>query len=1092
MAKVYRLHEGQDGTGWFLSNPISKNQLITIKTEGKGIATSIPSPFARIDLVKSAFRWVTDNGIDGETAQHKLVSDTLDVAQLFFLYKKHKEKLKIISWNPYDRFTELSKSPNYKHATFSETLKVFWELDGSVYNFKKINRLYFILNNSNQVIGGTSPATLFFPAPDVRNATEGLNITFGKDVLFDNNFSSLADRDDKLFIEYFFILSKQAHFADLFPEVYSYLTEVFNTLDEELRTRIAGLSANDLNMFDPCPVLDNEMDSCEILGIPLRMKLTDPHTIEAESDFVIIPELSIEGLKPLVLPHERFNHRWVYSTKNVLWNPQNVIPSKNDQSLSMSRLPVQGDHYPWLTVDNFFEDKIVQLPYSIDNRKFKKCGSTKFLLPLTPVFFQYFKAKNVSNYLELTQLAGGGVDVKLKIPVRGGTIILRKSYHKEDMIFLELHLAIMPFLQMVNFDLDYILGLQDKRYNKDSVIQIECFLDGRKLAINEPIIRKQGEGAAIRSAYYRTKSFDAVRIGTNGNNGFIVPAMPVSQASQQISFAIDFGTTNTHIEYKYESQTEKPFEVMPDLPIWQSLIDRLKDEPRIGDDNNYEGELFPYQIDPATNFKFPFRTALTYNQNINFNEQVNVFTHTNNYFLFEKIHYSRYFNVRNKLKWSNYSKPEDKILVESYIKGLMYMVLYKTLLLHGDPKRTIITWFYPVSMESFERGIFFDVWQNAYKKIFRSPETDNIHVIPESTAPYLFYRTEYPGLSLSIDIGGGSSDIALFKNATNSPEFISSFKFAGNAIFGDGFPHGAFSNSTDNNGFVKAYRKAIEDAIKGVTRKEEILHDILTTRKDSSDFSSFLFSFENEADFTFNYTERLKQDKKLKLPILVFYSAIIYYSAHLLAKQRVMEIPSNILFSGTASKTIRIIDTLPGFPNITELFTFFFKKIMGVDASKITVVLADNPKEITCKGALKAAIDKDLLKCPSVFWIGGKGNSIWNQVLDKNKDVPITPLYKNVNDKDTKKYFKESISDYFSLMDEYFLSKNLEASFGINKSAYIKFKEIRSQNITNYLEQGLKAFYKSPEGHIEETLFFYPLIGILHKLALELANIKDK
>jgi len=51
--------------------------------------------------------------------------------------------------------------------------------------------------------------------------------------------------------------------------------------------------------------------------------------------------------------------------------------------------------------------------------------------------------------------------------------------------------------------------------------------------------------------------------------------------------------------------------------------------------------------------------------------------------------------------------------------------------------------------------------------------------VPESTAPYLYYRTEYPGLSLSIISGGGSSDIAVFKNASNSPEFISSVKFAG-------------------------------------------------------------------------------------------------------------------------------------------------------------------------------------------------------------------------------------------------------------------------------------------------------------------------
>ena len=51
---------------------------------------------------------------------------------------------------------------------------------------------------------------------------------------------------------------------------------------------------------------------------------------------------------------------------------------------------------------------------------------------------------------------------------------------------------------------------------------------------------------------------------------------------------------------------------------------------------------------------------------------------------------------------------------------------------------------------------------------------------------------------------------------------------------------------------------------------------------------------------------------------------------------------------------------------------------------------------------------------------------------------------------------------------------------------------MRSLNIRDFLEQGLKAFYKSSEKHIEETLFFYPLIGILNKLAFELANTDNQ
>ncbi len=1093
MSKVFRLHEGQDGTGWFVSSPISKNQLETIKTEGKDVATSIPSPFARIDLVKSAFRWVADNGITGTTAQHKLVSDALDVAQLFFIYPKHKDKIKIVSWNPADRFEQLAHDSNTKHSAFAETLSVFWEQDSKVYNFGIVKRLYFLLNSSNQIIGGTSPATMFFAAPDVRIASAGLNIACGHDVLFDNDYTSLSERDDKTFIEYIFILSKQPGFANLFPEVYSYLNEVYKHLDAERKASIAAQPASNIRNFPPCPVLDNEMNTSEILGIPLGIKVGDPVEIERESDFVITPELPVSGLKPLILPHDRFVHNWKYNTTNVLWDPNNVIPYINTDSVADSRLPVQGDHYPWLTTGNFLEDRIIELPYTIDSRKFETCGATRHLLPLTPTFFQYFEAENVSNYLKLSELAGGGIVAKLNLPVRGGSVTLKKTYHKEDILLMEIHLAVLPFLRTSAIDLDYTLGVQDKRFDRTQELLFGCFKSGKKISISSPVVRKQGEGNTIKSTYFKTSSFDAIRAGNNSLSGFIVPLLQECKANQQVSFAIDFGTTNTHIEYKYGVNAEKALDVAADLPMWQSLIDRTKGETKdIADDNNYDREIFPYQFNSTTNYKFPFRTALTYNKSINFNEPIDVFTHTNDFFLFEKLFYSTFVQLQTKLKWSNYSKREDKILVESYIECLMYLVLYKTLLLNGDPGKTKITWFYPVSMDAFEQGIFFDVWQNAYKKIFRSDDNDNITAVPESIAPYLHYRTAYPGLSLSVDIGGGSSDIAVFKNARNSPEFISSFKFAGNAIFGDGFPYGAFSNSSDNNGFVKAYRKSLENTIQKGSQRELILLDILESRKDSADFSSFLFSLENEKDIKFSYTDFLKQDRKLKLPILIFYGAIIYYSANLLLKQGTAETPKNILFSGTASKTIKIIDTQVGNPNIAGLFKYFFKKVMGIENDQINIALSENPKEITCKGVLRADLDGSSINSPVVFWLGGNDNSVWSKALNKTSDIAITPYYRDLETAGNKTLIENSINQFFTLLDDYFKGVSLEGNFGIDNAAYLKFKQLRSTNIQDFLEQGLKAFFKSPEKHIEETLFFYPLIGILNKLAFELANMDNQ
>lgn len=1096
MAKVYRLHEGQDGTGWFNSNTITNDQIQTIVTAGVDVATSIPSPFARIDLVKSAFRWVADHGIEGSTAQHKLVSDALDVAQLFFLYLKHKDKIRIVSWSPQERFNLLSQDPNTKHSTLASTLSVFWGQDGGVYNFNKVKRLYFVLNKAtNQVIGGTSPATLFFAAPNAMEAAENLNITCGHDILFDDIYCSLANRDHS-FIEYIFSLSKQPYFTDNFPEVYSYLQTVLNHLERDFRSVIANLTVDSLDKFAPCPVLDNTMDPCEVLGIRLGVKFSDPGIIQQESDFAIIPELTYNNLRPLILPNDRFAQRWTYTTNGVMWNPNNQIPFVNTLSASDSILPVQGDHYYWLSIGNFLEDTIIELPYSIDNTKFKTCGAKKHLLPLRPLFFEYFKAEHVSNYLKIDELSAGGVEVRLEIPVTNGKIIFKKIYHQESIVKMEVHLAVLPFLRTSNLDLDYTLALQDNRFDRNHDLYIECFEQGKKTNLSNPTIRKQGDqNTTIKSTYYKSKKFDAIRFGVDLFSGFIVPTMKHSVANQQVSFAIDFGTTNTHIEYKHGANAEKAIDITSDLPIWQSLIDRseLNVNPlQIANDNNFEREIFPYQFNDSSNYKFPFRTALTYNQNVNFHEPVEVFTHTNNFLLFEKLFYPTYLQLHTKLKWSNYSNPEDKILVEKYIECLIYIVFYKTLLLNGNPQLTKITWFYSVSMDSHELGIFSSIWQKAYKKIFINDNTNNLNAIPESIAPYLHYRSNFPGLSLSIDIGGGSSDIAVFKNANNLPEFISSFKFAGNAIFGDGFPNGAFSNSSDSNGYVKSYKDIAIQAIGNNSNKQEILNDVIVKRKDSSDFSSFLFSLEAETDINFNYTSLLMQDRKMKLPILMFYAAIIYYSANLLKKYGINEIPKNILLSGTASKTIKIIDSRSAYPNISNLFKFIFQSVMSINSKNLNVGLSESPKEITCKGILRANISEDIMNCPMIFWLGGSNDNIWGKALNKSTDIPLTPYYRDLEVENNKAIIEDSINTFFRLLDQYFDSINFEGDFGIDNEAYLKFKAMRSLNIKDYLDQGVKAFFRSSDKHIEETLFFYPLIGILNKLALELSNTDNQ
>ena len=94
MSKVLRLHTSGVDTlqDWQQCAVYGSDVIQQIQDPNGATAkheiTSIPSPFARIDLVKSAFKLVASSrDLDGQTIYHKMVSDSLDVGELFFKSK---------------------------------------------------------------------------------------------------------------------------------------------------------------------------------------------------------------------------------------------------------------------------------------------------------------------------------------------------------------------------------------------------------------------------------------------------------------------------------------------------------------------------------------------------------------------------------------------------------------------------------------------------------------------------------------------------------------------------------------------------------------------------------------------------------------------------------------------------------------------------------------------------------------------------------------------------------------------------------------------------------------------------------------------
>lgn len=188
MGKIFRLHKGASDNivDWGQMNGHMSDTFINTIADPAGEnskkqITSIPSPFARIDLVRTAFKSVYVSGKpDGTGIYHRIVSDTLDIAEIFFNAERLKNKIEIIAWNPglqvvngkitgIDNNSDLGvllTSTNSKHNLLGETLKLFLIQDSDSYNFKSLKNIYLInyINGPEpiNIIGGTSPSTLFF------------------------------------------------------------------------------------------------------------------------------------------------------------------------------------------------------------------------------------------------------------------------------------------------------------------------------------------------------------------------------------------------------------------------------------------------------------------------------------------------------------------------------------------------------------------------------------------------------------------------------------------------------------------------------------------------------------------------------------------------------------------------------------------------------------------------------------------------------------------------------------------------------------------------------------------------------------------
>ena len=1131
MSKVFRLYKEGTTTfqGWNENTafPYNSNARDTIDdpdgASAKNEITSIPSPFARIDLVKTAFKEICRRAtkdikeLDGNTIFHKMVSDSLDVGEIFFNIDKFKDKIQIITWDPSVMISELKNDNNHSHFFVADALEKYLSSDAKTYNFAQLKNIY-LLNyitgpDELNIIGATSPATLFFSGA---NSLEYIQDIFfaNTDRPFDGDYVPLYKRDFDYIKAWWTLRKTIPSFSNLFPEIESYLNLTFKAIKEQSvknkLMEITSASAKDFSLIDVQS--HQQSNQVEVLGTVLfKKKASD----EIVNEFTIRPERNVSGVKPLVLPVEAGNKYASLQYANGTWGNTNKAPYKPKiDDIDRRILPYEGSIFAYLTISDFLEDSIVKVPHTL-NKKYYFDGNlkdveqmTSFLLPIKPLYFKYFSINTLNSQMsdgkpafEMESIAGGSVNVIIRIPITGNDKV---KYIEFQRIYYAQRQADVSETQnsggMVMFDFTGLVMPSMKFQNDENAIytvscvstfsnqfHLDFYREGDIIRDIPVDCRNKEKGLFDFKAETYTiqnSNFDFIRVSNkSGISNVIIPKFLVHQNLEEFEFSIDLGTSNTHIEYKKaHDNSSKPFDYSDSEAILSTFFVQSYREIQgklIPLDLNDENDLMVRDFIPGvvgvdSDFSFPTRTALSYAKSTDWTEKLRTFGLVNFDITYNKklgIAYNAKPMVN--IKWS--SKPNAQSAMQAYIRNIMLLIRNKVIANNGNLSRTKITWFYPNSMSPRRLSQLKMAWNESFVELFNQDGfTRNLS---ESVAPIQFYFRRYATATnlVNVDIGGGTTDIAFSTNGR--VEYITSFKFAANSLFED-----SFSDINPNNGIVDWFKNDILGLLQSKPELNELVNIFNSNIGQPANMASFLFSLkensatEGLAKNNIDFNKILQNDTKFKLVFIIFYTAIIYHIAQIV-KAKGLRVPRHIAFSGNGSKIISIISSDS---KIMAKFTkLIFENVMGTEYDSALDILGleqgSNPKESTCKGGLIEAEAYD--EEPQTIVLR---DSSGNLVNDSDTYSSITDAQKHQIIESVKEFFD------FTLKTLPSTTFNLDKNFGVdNVTMKIALEEYK-KDLETFLDKGIELSIKesgNKDNRIEDAITFYPIKGVLQSLS---------
>jgi len=766
----------------------------------------------------------------------------------------------------------------------------------------------------------------------------------------------------------------------------------------------------------------------------------------------------------------------------------------------------------------------------------------------------------------------------------------RKDETMED-IPSPFSISIYPFIRTGNAanDTMYKIMLLSSKLDNVEAYSLNAYNEEKAIETSDAAIQKISrfernvEGSHLSVFSVSGCAFDAIEIvtpyrGKTGSRakGWILPRWkkPIQQGSnpKQFTVAVDFGTTNSFVAFTDSNTATEgniqtyPFFIGEDDMQTVTLNKPTADKNHVMldrydfDDNAiglattfFQDRMFmpnlignpPAQESNYGNWRnaFPIRTALIHASDVKFDPLLN----SSISFLYEKdyLDIDRHSQrVTTNLKWS----ADNSKLVEVFIEQLLHMIRNKILLNGGDLSRTKLIWFKPLSLPKRLTDNLNNLWENKSKEIIS--KSVDVHLMNESEAPYFYYRAkgkvEKSSSVVSIDIGGGSTDIALVSNGGRTKIATSAY-FGANTLY-EGKDTKDPSLETEG-GIVSRYRNWFKNKIEltkqGISqaegsRLEIIFNEIMESgRFSSSDKASFMYSAKN-----IDFDKQLSEDQDILLLFLLHYAACIYHAVQLLAIKG-MPYPKDFCFSGTGSKYLNFLDVTKDKKNIQKFTEIFAKKVydkykdLKIEAKEqkenqeeqqvqekdynpfldgsldesgsssiedqydgtINLHVTQEPKEATCFGGIHS-----FSTAYKNINLGEDINTIFLGEIDAKKSdlLPNRQLtYEDLIEQDGK-FTKEG--GELALRIDKNLDQFLEIFLSMNKNPETRFEFYNIEtNLTNF-EKGFKSIKQkelakgmiyerknaSDGGYtpVRESFFFYPLRVIIRDWALAMAQTK--